>query len=49
MDSGEPLLAYPRSRYTPLDLEYRIEGLVTLAMTGTECIANKQTFFFIYI
>ena len=26
-----------------------MESLLTLAITGTECIANRQTFFFIYI
>ena len=42
MDSGKFLLPYSRSRYTPLKLEYPIAGLMTLAITGTECIANRQ-------
>ena len=44
---------YPRSRYTPLhlalELGYPIEDMVTLAITGTECIANRRTSFLIYI
>ena len=47
MDSEEPLLSYLRSRYTPLhlplELGYPIEVLVALAITGTGCIANRQT------
>ena len=46
MDSGESILPYLCSRYTPLhlpfELGYPTEGLVTVAITGTECIANRQ-------
>ena len=46
-------LTHHRSRYNPLHLPlklgYRIEGLVTIPTTASECIADMQTLFFIYI